>query len=57
MYYTCMRCRYTFKTESEPDRCPDCGYNEVRTSTEKEKEEYESFRKEFNQVPIEDRSV
>lgn len=37
---TCEKCRYTFQFPLLPLRCPDCGKEMVRLSTDKEIKEY-----------------
>lgn len=46
-YFTCNICRYTFCTEEECERCPDCGKNDLRLATEEEIAQYQKFREEF----------
>ena len=41
-------CRFLFESEKEPERCPDCGKTKVRLATEREIQEYERRKKEFN---------
>lgn len=48
-YYTCAACRYTFLTDNEAERCPDCGKLQVRAATQDEVEAYIRVRKEIAQ--------
>lgn len=46
-YFTCKKCRYTFCTDVECERCPDCGKKDIRSATDGEIQEYFKFREEF----------
>lgn len=48
MIYTCYHpmCHYIFASDKPPERCPDCGHDLVRPATDKERAEYEAYRKE-----------
>lgn len=48
-YFTCDACRYTFMSDSRPERCPDCGKLQVRAATQDEVEDYIRVRKEIAQ--------
>lgn len=46
-YFTCKKCRYTFCTDVECERCPDCGKKDIRPATDGVIQEYLKFREEF----------
>lgn len=48
-YFTCDTCRYTFVSDKEVERCPDCGKLQVRAATQDEVEAYIRVRKEIAQ--------
>ena len=52
MIYTCSKCHFTFSRVGEVDACPDCGKPFVREATDKEKDEYVKYRKEFEKNKI-----
>ena len=43
--YTCEKCHYIFRSPLLPYSCPDCGKNNVREATEREKQEYHRNQK------------
>ena len=53
-YYFCDACKYCFPSDTQPDRCPDCGAvmfgekSAVRPATENEKTELLRIRAEDN---------
>lgn len=48
-YFTCADCCYTFVSDEEVKRCPDCGKLKVRAATQDEVEAYIRVRKEIAQ--------
>ena len=52
MIYTYSKCHFTFSRVGEVDACPDCGKPFVREATDKEKDEYVKYRKEFEKNKI-----
>ena len=46
-YFTCNKCKYTFCTEEESERCPDCRKKDIRFASKEEIEQYLKFREEF----------
>lgn len=46
-YFTCGYCRYTFISDKNPERCPDCGKLEVRAATQDEITAYIHVREEI----------
>ena len=47
--FTCVACRYTFVSDKEVERCPDCGKLQVRAATQDEVDAYIRVRKEIAQ--------
>lgn len=43
----CDACRYQFEQKNQPDRCPDCGKEQVREANEQETAEYIKLQKEM----------
>lgn len=48
-YFTCTVCQYTFISDGEVERCPDCGKLQVRIATEDEVKSYIRVRREIEQ--------
>lgn len=46
-YFTCAACRYTFVSDGEVERCPDCGKTKIRVSTVQEVSDYLRVRREI----------
>lgn len=46
-YYICAECRYTFISNSNLDRCPDCGKQKVRLALPEEIEAYIRIKEEI----------
>lgn len=49
MFFTCKKCKYIFETAEVPGRCPDCGMAAVRNATDDEIDQYNQYRREFDQ--------
>ena len=47
MLFACDQCYFLFEAEKQPERCPDCGKKAVRPADEREQDEYQNRRKEF----------
>ena len=49
MIYKCQKCQFLFSRIEPPTKCPDCGKEHILKANEKEQQEYEKFKEEFDE--------
>ena len=55
-YYICDSCKFQFTRSGEPDRCPDCGKENVREANRSEIEDFlrlQEEKKHWDDVSVE----